>query len=180
MVDSKRGEKDTARLGLEDAQNEAASVRETAEIFSRVDLKSDSSGHPLGEHYRLADEVHTARLEEVGRERYEKELIPSYVRAEIAELVGPEIFRKFHQTITDILLEKRSIFWNPTIRINEIYSIMLRDVRMNEILSALKKQHRNFFERMLEKELKMFISAVEKARMESYLAEIEKRRILQG
>ena len=152
------------KLRLDEAQREAPSVRETAEVISRIQNQSDNSGHPLGEHYKLAHEIHVELLNEIGRKRYEQALVPAEVRAEIANQVGPEIWRKFHQTITDILLEQRSRIWNPTIRIDDINTIVLHDSRIETIILSLKKQHRTLMEGLLKEELKKFMSEVEEAK----------------
>lgn len=168
------------RLGESDAHEEAHSVRETAEVISRIDNKSDDSGHPLGIHYELAADEHVKLLDQIGSKGYKSALVSAGVRAEIADQVGPEIWRKFHKTITDILLEKRGSIWNPTIRINDIYEIVLKDERMKYIFLSVSSQHRILFERLLKDELDRFMSEVEQAKQGSYLALVEKRRVLQG
>lgn len=169
-----------SKLGLAEAQTEAASVRETAEVISRIANESDDSGHPLGEHYKLADDKHVELLNQIGSKRYKSALVSAGVRAEIANQVGPEIWRKFHKTITNILLEKRGSIWNPTIRINDIYEIVLKDERMKYIFLSVSSQHRILFERLLKDELDRFMSEVEQAKQGSYLALVEQRRVLQG
>ncbi len=164
------------QLGKEEALVEAVSVHDVARMFAKLE---DGGQDPSGEHLAAADRLHDEMLKDLGSKKYAEGLATANVRAEIANLLGPEMFKKFNSTVTNKLEEfvLQIVERIPNNRIEEAVLMVLNDPIIQDILSKFEGQKRKLLEGLLRADVETFISTMREEIMESYAILIETRRI---
>lgn len=164
------------QLGKEEALAEAVSVHDVARMLAKLEGSGES---PSREHLAAADRLHNEMLENLGPEKYAEGLTVANVRAEIANLLGPEVFNKFNSGVTNKLEEfalqiAKIISNNKT---EEAVLIVLNDPIIQDILSKFEGQKRKLLEGLLKADVEIFISAMKEEMMKSFTTLIEVRRM---